>query len=321
MVKLYDMIGDLHGNAAALRRLLAKMDYRQVNGVWKHPERQAIFVGDFVDIGPEQVETVSLVRAMVESGSALAVLGNHDLNAIAWYLPDPGNPGEHLRSHFSKAWGRKNRHQHAAFLAEVEDRPELHREIIEWFLTLPLWLDLPGLRVVHACWHPPSIAYLSGVLGPEGRLSRELMPLATQDPGTGSLSPNIFAAVETLTKGVEIPLPAGASFADKYGIARTSVRLRWWENGATTYQTAALLHDDLRQRLSNDTIPEGAAFGYHADVPVFIGHYWLTGEPAPLAANVACVDYSVGHGGPLCAYRWQGEAMLDKRHFCTVDPS
>jgi hypothetical protein len=46
-----------------------------------------------------------------------------------------------------------NRKQHAAFLGEVDDKPALHAEIIDWFLTLPLWLDLPELRVVHACWH------------------------------------------------------------------------------------------------------------------------------------------------------------------------
>lgn len=42
--------------------------------------------------------------------------------------------------------GAKNRHQHQHFLAEVEGSP-LHDEIVDWFLTLPLWLDLPDLRV------------------------------------------------------------------------------------------------------------------------------------------------------------------------------
>ena len=37
--------------------------------------------------------------------------------------------------------------------------------------------------------------------------------------------------------------------------------------------------------------------------PVFIGHYWLTGEkPELLAPNVACLDWSVAKGGFLCAY-------------------
>ena len=65
-----------------------------------------------------------------------------------------------LRSHDSPDWGKKNRDQHEAFLAEVEDKPALHAEIIDWFLTLPLWLELPNLLVVHACWHPQFIAWL-----------------------------------------------------------------------------------------------------------------------------------------------------------------
>ena len=45
--------------------------------------------------------------------------------------------------------------------------------------------------------------------------------------------------------------------------------------------------------------------------------YWLTGTPTPLAANVACTDYSVAKGGKLVAYRWDGEQVLsaDKFHW------
>jgi hypothetical protein len=45
-------------------------------------------------------------------------------------------------------------------------------------------------------------------------------------------------------------------------------------------------------------------------VPVFVGHYWKTGEPKPLAKNIACVDYSAGRNGALVTYRWRGEAEL-----------
>jgi len=37
--------------------------------------------------------------------------------------------------------------------------------------------------------------------------------------------------------------------------------------------------------------------------------------PEPLAPQVACVDYSAGKGGPLVAYRWDGESVLDTRGF------
>ena len=65
----YDVIGDVHGHAEALKDLLSAMGYKEMRGHWSHPTRQAVFVGDFIDRGPLQVETVELVRAMVESGS------------------------------------------------------------------------------------------------------------------------------------------------------------------------------------------------------------------------------------------------------------
>ena len=53
--------------------------------------------------------------------------------------------------------------------------------------------------------------------------------------------------------------------------------------------------------------------------PVFIGHYWQTGDPEPLAANVACLDYSVGKYGSLVAYRWDGEKELSTEKFVAVE--
>jgi len=125
---------------------------------------------------------VQIVRRMVDAGAALAVMGNHELNAIAWHTPDPRRPGQYLRSHDSPTWGAKNRKQHAAFLDEVESKPALHYEIVEWFLTLPLWLDLPALHVVHACWHPVFMAWLAPRLERGRYLTRELMIPATDEP-------------------------------------------------------------------------------------------------------------------------------------------
>ena len=55
------------------------------------------------------------------------------------------------------------------------------------------------------------------------------------------------------------------------------------------------------------------------DVPVFIGHYWLDGEPTPLANNIACLDYSVAKpGGSLVAYRFDGERAIRSEKFVSV---
>ena len=141
----YDIIGDVHGQFEKLVALLRRLGYREMRGVWRHTDRTAVFVGDLIDRGPRQVATVELIRKMVDAGTAHCILGNHEVNAIAWATPDPGTPGEYLRRH-----GREdNRKQHAEFLAEVEGTP-LHAELISWFKTLPLWLDLGLIRVIHA---------------------------------------------------------------------------------------------------------------------------------------------------------------------------
>jgi hypothetical protein len=105
---MHDLIGDIHGHADALQQLLAKLGYAKHKGVYRHPERQAIFLGDFIDRGPYVRETLEIVRPMIDSGAALAVMGNHELNALAFHTPDPEKPGEHLRPH-----NEKNSNQHA----------------------------------------------------------------------------------------------------------------------------------------------------------------------------------------------------------------
>jgi protein phosphatase len=80
----FDIIGDLHGCCDELLSLLRIMGYKVENpgSLIPHitaPEgRTAVFVGDFVDRGPDNVRSLLIVMAMVRSGAALAVPGNHD---------------------------------------------------------------------------------------------------------------------------------------------------------------------------------------------------------------------------------------------------
>jgi metallophosphoesterase len=200
------IIGDIHGHAEKLSALLQKLGYEFRQGAYRHPS--AIFVGDFIDRGPHQLKTLDMVRRMVDAGSARAIMGNHEFNAIAWHTLDPDTPDEFLRLHGGDK-GRKNQDQHKAFLTELQDQPARHTEIINWFKTLPLWLDLPGLRIVHACWHEGHMQALSPLLTSELQLTDETIIQACRD---GSPA---FHAVETLLKGIEVPLPLGQSFQDK----------------------------------------------------------------------------------------------------------
>lgn len=123
-----------------------------------------------------------------------------------------------------------------------------------------------------------------------------------------------------MRSGLERPLPNGHGFADKDGKWRNEVRVQWWKGGATLPMRDAVLADDrlLDQLPADETlaIPEDARYGADAP-PVFFGHYWLPPHmrPAPRAPNVACLDHSVGKGGPLVAYQYRGERTLCEAHF------
>lgn len=80
----FDIIGDIHGCASELRTLLAELGWEiQYEGAIAidaaHPEgRQAVFVGDLVDRGPDTPGVLRLAMGMVASGNALCVSGNHE---------------------------------------------------------------------------------------------------------------------------------------------------------------------------------------------------------------------------------------------------
>lgn len=296
---MYDLIGDIHGHAETLLLLLKKLGYASHRGVYTHPDRHAIFLGDFIDRGPAIRETLEIVRPMIESGAALAVMGNHELNALAFHTPDPTKPGEHLRPH-----NETNSRQHAETMRQV---PAAELDwFLDWFRTLPLWLDLEGLRVVHACWDETRMSQISGPV------TDEFLHSACRPGGA------LFEPVEAILKGKEFRLPSGISFRDKDGHERRSARVKWYEPPhGHTYRTYAMPSEPVS---SDESIPEEvarAAVPYpHDDKPVFIGHYWMRGErPELLRRNIACVDWSVAKGGFLCAYRWDGERNLDAAKF------
>lgn len=301
---MYDLIGDIHGYADELIQLLEVLGYRKEQGVYKHTERKVIFLGDFIDRGPQILTVLDTVRSMVESGSALAVMGNHEFNALAFHTEHVDRKAEYLRCR-----NVKNIRQHGQTILQLTDKHLA--DSIEWFATLPMWLELDGLRVVHACWDDKAIATINAARPGGAALTSRFLHDACE-AGTP-----LFNAVETVLKGKEIKLPTGHSYIDKEGHVRTFARTRWWmsPHGQTyrnyTMTDAIQCDDPLEHSVMEAMGP------YPPDAkPVFMGHYWLSGSrPQLLADNVACVDYSVAKHGFLCAYRWNGEQRLSNENF------
>lgn len=319
----FDIIGDIHGCAAALVDLLSVMGYEQsADGPYRHPHRTAIFVGDLIDRGPEQRRVLQIVKAMVDTGHAQMVLGNHEFNALAYAEEWPVGSGKYLRPHDDPdhPWSAKNKRQHAAFLALSEDE---RSHYLDWFWTQPLWLDLGELRVVHACWHPNSVAELQDALGGSCFTDRSQLRQASTE------GDSLYDAVETLLKGPEISLTEHGQkpYRDKGRDLRDEARLRWWSDNATTLR-------GLAEMGGGYTLSDGApypelpdvevdakyrAYVYTDPIPVIYGHYWRRGEPKHLhdwTDYTACVDFSAINDGMLMAYRWsEGEDCIQPGNY------
>lgn len=302
----YDIIGDIHGESQPLERLLKKLGYKPEEDCWRHESRQVIFLGDFIDRGPQQKRVLDIVMPMVRHGSALAVMGNHEFNALAFHTTDDAKGW--LRPHTEKNIG-----QHRAFLNEYQN-PAALNDALAFFWSLPLWLDLDGFRIVHACWDSEAIQKLQEEHdGP--RLTPELLRRASNSECWE------YTAVETLLKGKELALPSNhPGYLDKDGNRRTHMRVAWWDKKATTYREAFVGPESARA-----AVPDTPTNGRHlvpylgGSKPLFVGHYWLTGEPSSLTNNIACLDYSVARkGGKLVAYRWSGERDISSGNFNSV---
>ena len=304
---MYDIIGDIHGHADKLVLLLEKMGYSLQNGVYTHPSRKVLFLGDYIDRGPEIAKTLSIVQSMVENKQAIALMGNHEYNAICFNTKD--QQGEYLRDQ-----NTKNITQHEETLRQFQHNKNEYYNYIEWFKTLPLFFETDGFRAVHACWWEDQIDYLKQELNGSLLTEESLLASSIKD------SP-MYNAIEDVLKGKEIIPPNGVPFDDKDLIERYEIRIKWWLNPATTtIKALSMLPNDKLPDKFIDTASPGDNWYYKiSEKPVFFGHYWFTGIPQIQQENICCLDYSVAKGGELVAYQYKNENILNNEHIVRLN--
>ncbi len=297
---MYDIIPDIHGHADKLEKALEQLGYRRLRGVWRHsnPKRQCLFLGDFIDRGPDNAAVIRIVRNMIDAGSAQAIMGNHELNAIHFHTNNP-ETGQPLRP-----WTGKNLRQHQSFIKEFPAGGSAAAKAINWMQSLPLFLDLPHFRLVHACWAQDKIDQLAAITK-EGVLNeRQFFQAADPSHALNDL-------VETIAKGPEATLPESYFMTDKDGNNRREVRVKWWQAGGQSWADVAMSVPDLSQLPESEPPEAVQALAYPTDAkPVFFGHYWMVGTPTLQAPNALCLDYSAGKGGPLMSYTMEDGGPL-----------
>ncbi len=286
---MYTVIPDLHADPARLARSLSLAG----------SDSQLAFLGDFIDSHDndgDDSKVLESVRTLIDAGRAVGVMGNHELNAILYHRHDlQGRP---LRKH-----SVDNQNQHKSFVKKFGYATPAALDWTDWFLNaLPLWRDLGGLRLVHACWAEPEIEIIRA-RRPEGYLqSSDLFEIADE-------STNFGRAVKLLVSGPEARMPMPHAFTDLKGKIRHEVRLAWWRADVLTWREAALSVPEasLHQLPDGPLPPDVLAAIYDAqNPPVLVGHYKMKNEPRIEHPKAACLDYP----DTGCIYRWHNEDTL-----------
>ncbi len=300
----YDIIGDIHGCAGALKSLLLKLGYKSVGEGFAYPNnrRRLVFLGDFIDRGPEIKETLSIVYACVTEFDALAIAGNHELCALLYYLNPDKLPKPFIHSSIQK--------QVKLTVAALKDSPDLLDKYLHWFHQLPLFADLGEFRVVHALWDQQLIDWYK-----THYQSTKLNPDFLSDWLAGDKTAS--DTINRLTRGLNLPCPDGIEIKGVDGVVRKSFRVKFWgETQPETYQEIAFQPAPLPEPLATKAISpsdfQKLIYYSSKEKPLFVGHYWLQGELALVSKNIACLDYSAVNGGKLVAYRYHlGDQGLD----------
>ena len=216
--RLY-FIGDVHAQKDKLDELLTALDVDMNENNAHTTSSKLVFIGDLIDNCVSEVNqhlsTLETVKTLVENNHAYCLLGNHEFNAVGWFLQQKN--GEYLRPH-----NEKNKNQHQAFLNAVTEGSDTHKQWINWFKKSPLFLEFSTVKAIHACWDEKVIERISPYLNADNSLKDAHWIDAFNEQH------ELFELCEILLKGPERALPDGAFFIDKTGTKRTQERVQWW---------------------------------------------------------------------------------------------
>jgi hypothetical protein len=180
------VVGDVHGYLDTLVALLRAERLLNPGMEWAGDNATLVFMGDYVDIGPDGVGVIDLVmrlqkQAASAGGEVLAILGNHDVAILsAYYASRQLFPASPWGTDFYPDWlcfGRQS------------DLERLTAAHISWLSVLPAMLLVDDRRFIHA----DSLVYFDyGKTAPEVNKAFRTL-LRNRDPEAWSKLLNRFA--------------------------------------------------------------------------------------------------------------------------------
>ena len=299
-----DIVGDIHGEYEALCALLGHLGYDEQG---RHLQgRTLVFVGDFCDRGPNSPAVLALAKRLIDSGRAVAILGNHYINLLrsdprdgsGWFFDERVNSDHDKYAPFERP-------THAQ-----------RQEIVDMLDGLPIALEREDLRVVHAAWLDDQIEAARQLsLGSVRQAYDEWESMATQKSQESDLSKRMDAELLNWEFGLEDrhkQPPFLHAHAEHEANKQMLNPLKVLTSGVERKGTLPFFSSG-KWRFAERV---GWWGEYASATPVVVGHYWRRvreldrevvgkGDPdlfksiQPLHwhgrhGNVFCVDFSVG---------------------------
>lgn len=295
--KLPDFIGDIHGHYDHLIRLLLKLGYKNQNGEYIHKERIPVFLGDYINRGPDSLAVVDLISKMQLSGNAYALMGNHEFNFLAYHFKDKA--GNFFRPNTETYYG------YIASSKKPIDESGRLIEILNWMQDLPLIIKGTYFTAVHAQWSHQHEQLISSS-GIKKMDEKSMQVLHSSD--------ELLTSVSEVLKGKEIEITDEFNLKHRLALNNKKIRFFWWKKNRTNKLKEWL---DVPDEFKNSLIEQEETLNFEIMPdqihPLFFGHYWLHPTEFGLQSDkLCCLDYSVANGGFIGAYRFNNELILDE---------
>lgn len=280
-----------------------------------------MFLGDLIDRGPDSPGAIKKVSGLYFAQRAQCILGNHELRLINQInKPDNSWTSAELAAQARRGgWEAPMEIAHALQL----------RAALTFFSGLPIALVRSDLRLIHACWHQPSVDRLPKVVGSWStlfaRFRRNVNTKLKERDWTRKRISKLKAKVPLYVGPPEVEqLAFHQELSDYFVFEQNEHPLKVLTQGLygpiRDYQPFWSGH---RWQLSDRAQWWNT---YDDDVPVIFGHYWRPREGSlevnlkpslfeGIAAdellgprrNCFCLDFAVG-------LRFQ-ERLLDRAEF------
>lgn len=153
------IIGDIHGRADLLELMLELIDAHIGGTAAQNP--QLVFVGDYIDLGPDSAVVLSRMRELQESfpDNVTCLMGSHE-RMLLDFLADPATRGPR----WMRSGAVETLRSFGVATADLEESPEfdafpkaakalqrrLQKGMVKWLESLPLSWSSGNLWAVHA---------------------------------------------------------------------------------------------------------------------------------------------------------------------------